>query len=157
MVSAKFHIVGEEGEWFRVRVQEEIYAHGLEGNVLFAGDRTIVVVVDGDKGVIKRFHSDVKEICVQGIGCGELSFSIDEHVRHARFGQSHPEAADRGQEYVIHVLAELERKITRIDQSLARLVAMHEGTLETKRQEPPKPEGEIKDEATSGFASMFGG
>ena len=54
MVSAKFHITGSANNWLRIRVQEELFAHGLEGNVLAADDSTLAVVLEGDKSKIKR-------------------------------------------------------------------------------------------------------
>jgi hypothetical protein len=156
MVSAKFNVAGEDGEWFRVRIQEEIYAHGLEGNVLSTGEKTLVVVLEGDKSVIKRMHSDMREVSPRGVQCTELIFSLDHHRIPPKTGY-HLRGSGRDDQ-LLQVLAELERKITRIDQNLQRLIAMHEGKTGTlKNEEPPEePKMDVGGEATSGFANMFG-
>ena len=149
MVCAKFHIVGEDGEWFRIRVQEEVQHHGLEGSVVLAEAKTLAVIVEGDGLKIRKFYGDVVELCPKGILCSKLSLGAA--------GQAAPR--DQTLEYVMEILKEIERKMTRMDQKLNRLVALQEG----RQTSDPAVEGEKSqdtrggsDEVTAGFASMFG-
>jgi hypothetical protein len=147
--------MGEDGDWFRIRLQEEVYHHGLEGDVLKAADRAFVVVLEGDKSVIKRMHSDVREMCPTGIQCTELIFSIP----HGRKSAAIRRPGHVGeQEYMLDVLSELERKITRIDQNVNRILALLEGGARpaNPNEEAAAPAMEVREEAASGFASMFG-
>jgi hypothetical protein len=158
MVSAKFNIVGEDSDWFRIRAQEEIYHHGLEGDVLSAGEKTLVVIVEGEKSVIKTFHGDMKQLCPQGVACTGLIFSIQRPIAGLRVKHPGKLYGEQTLDYVLEVLREMERRMTRIDQNIARLMAMQEGG---GRQRPKDdvgepPQMEVKEEATSGFASMFG-
>ncbi|MFH1055091.1 MAG: hypothetical protein V1744_03230 [Candidatus Altiarchaeota archaeon] len=155
MVSAKFHIVGEDGEWFRVRVQEEIYAHGLEGSVLLAATRTLVVVVEGDKSRIKRLHSDMVEVCPNGITCTGLVFSIQRPQREFRIGQYGSHGSVPTLEYIMQILSEMERSMIRVNQKLDRLIALREGGSSGGVVSERKDTA-IGEDATSGFASMFG-
>jgi hypothetical protein len=158
MVSAKFNIVGEDGDWFRIRAQEEIYHHGLEGDVLSTGEKTLVVIVDGDKSVIKTFHSEMKKLCPEGVACTGLIFSLQRPIAGLRIKHPGKLYGEQTLEFVLETLKEMERRITRIDQNVAKLIAMQEGGWRPRKvddQEEP-PQMEVKEEATSGFASMFG-
>jgi len=155
MVSAKFHIIGEDSDWFRVRTQEEIYHHGLEGDVLRADDKNLVVIVEGDKSVIKRFASDMSEACPEGVLCTEVVFGIQRPVK-GLTGVHHFRAGVENHEYVIEILKELERRITRIDQNVAKLMALYDGKPRTQDTEPKTEEPETPQDATEGFAAMFG-
>ena len=153
MVSAKFNIVGEDGEWFRVRVQEEIHHHGLEGSVLHAASKTLVVVVEGDKGVIKRFHTDVLDICPSPIRSGDLTFSIERPVKGLRGIRDDRYGRDPTINQILDILAEMERKITRMDQNIQKLAAARQA----RPEEPPlEKQTDIGDEAASAFSSIFG-
>jgi len=150
MVSAKFHVTGEDGDWFRIRLQEEIHAHGLEGSVLRAAAKNLVVVVEGERGKIKLMHEDVAAMCPKKARCAEIVF---EKVKRAR------KTASYSPEQIIHVLMELERKMTRIDQNMAKILALLEGGWRPKTDDgnaAPEPKMDVKEEAASGFASMFG-
>jgi|WetSurMetagenome_2_1015567.scaffolds.fasta_scaffold99824_3 hypothetical protein len=157
MVSAKFSVAGEDGEWFRVRLQEEIHVHGLEGNVLLADRKTLVIVVEGDKSVIKRFHSDVMELCPKGIACGQLAFSID-HPHHGQKNRPDRYGRDPTISQLLDILAEMERRLARIDQNVAKLMAARPQNTQEPATQPPEGGQEmiVKDEAASAFSSMFG-
>jgi len=150
MVSAKFHVVGEDGEWFRIRVQEEIHAHSLEGSVILAAEKMIAVVVEGERGRIESFHTDVIALCPKGIKCTSVTFGSHWPLK--------PSQQEQTLDYIMQLLKEIERKTTRIDQKLTRLIALQEAkgvsADEVKESEPPA--SDIGSEATSSFSSMFG-
>ena len=157
MVSAKFTLIGEDGDWFRIRAQEEIYHHGLEGDVLSTGEKSLVVIVDGDKSVIKTF--DMKKLCPGGVTCTGLIFSIQKPIAGLRIKHPGKLYGEQTLDYVLEVLREMERRITRIDQNVARLIAMQEGgwrPRESKAVVEEPPQMEVEEEAASGFANMFG-
>jgi hypothetical protein len=157
MVSAKFNIVGEDSDWFRIRAQEEIYHHGLEGDVLSTGEKSLVVIVEGDKSVVKTFHSDMKKLCPNGVTCTGLIFSLQRPIAGLRVKHPGKLYGEQTLDYVLEVLREMERRMTRIDQNVSRLIAMQVGGWRPKpKAEEELPEMEVKEEATSGFASMFG-
>jgi hypothetical protein len=164
-VSAKFHVIGEGSEWFRVRVMEEVYSHGLEGSVLLAGEKTLVVVVEGDKSRIKRLYSDLSEFCPKGVECTDLVFSLQKssEVRIIRPGEH---ADHQTLDYILQYLKEIEKATQRIDQKINALTAILEGTagaeiLSRSRRRmitgetAGEKDMEVEEEATSGFASMF--
>jgi hypothetical protein len=158
VVSAKFNLIGDDSDWFRVRAQEEIYHHGLEGDVLSTGEKSLVVIVEGDKSVIKTFHGDMKKLCPNGVTCTGLIFSIQRPIAGLRVKHPGKLYGEQTLDYVLEILREMERRMTRLDQNVARLIAMNEGRMppnrDDKLEEPPHME--VKEEATSGFASMFG-
>jgi hypothetical protein len=154
MVSAKFHIVGEDGDWFRVRAQEEVYAHGLEGDVLKAAEKILVVIVEGDEHAIRRMHADMLALCPQGIRCSDLIVSQHKIDRSQAGGK---QVQEHSQEYVLQLLKEMERRITRIDQNVSRLIALYEGGSRPAAPQTTSLEDKKKDEAaTDGFSAMFG-
>ncbi len=153
MVSAKFNIAGEDGEWFRLRLQEEIHHHGLEGSVLHAASKALVVVVEGDKAAVKRFHADVLDICPSPIRCGDLTFSVEGPLRGLKAVGDGRRAGEPTMSQILDILAEMERKITRMDQNIQKLAAARQGRREETPEEKPS---EIGDEAASAFSSIFG-
>ena len=163
MVSAKFHIIGEDSEWLRIRLQEEIHAHGVEGNVILAGEKTLVVVVDGDKSRIKRLHTDVGEFLPGGIEPTELIFSLEKPPRHLRMTKPEGRVDNPALDYILQYLREIEKTVTRIDQKVGTLIAVHEGYAGSEVVKPAAAAGtfegkdmEVEEEAAGGFAAMFG-
>ncbi|MFH0861554.1 MAG: acylphosphatase [Candidatus Altiarchaeota archaeon] len=150
MVSAKFHVIGEDGDWFRIRLQEEIHVHGLEGSVLRAAAKNLVVVVEGERSKIKRMYEDVAAMCPKKARCADITF---EKAKRAA------KAAVYSPEQMTHALLELERKMTRIDQNIAKILANLEGGWRPSTEDrglETEPKMEVEEEAASGFASMFG-
>ncbi len=162
MVSAKFHLIGEDSEWFRIRLQEEIHAHGVEGTVLSAGGKTLAIVLEGDKSRIKRMHTDVADFLPEGVERSDLRFSVQ--TRHMRIAQ--PGRTEEGRlEYILQYLKEIEKAVQRIDQKVNTLIAQHEGYGGAEilsRSSLRGEEGfeyqnmEVDEDASSGFAAMFG-
>jgi hypothetical protein len=157
MVSAKFHIDGEDGDWFRVRIQEEIYAHGLEGDVLRAADKILVVILEGHEHTIRRMHEDMIALCPKGIICSELI--IANHKTDLRAKSSNG-SEGIGQEHMLQLMMEMERRITRIDQKLSRLIAFYEAQekpADFQIQTADKNKKQTDEQtASDGFSSMFG-
>lgn len=168
MVSAKFHIIGEQGPWLRIRVQEEIISHGLEGSAINADEKTLAVIIEGDKSRIKRLYSDITEVCPNGMQSTDLIFSLQKPTRKQRILDAEIPSKDRIMEY----LREIEKKTTRMDQKLNKIIYALE-TCEIKpkpsqnirkeKDENPKIKGgfenkelEVKEEAATGFAALFG-
>ncbi len=165
MVSAKFHIIGQSGDWLRIRAQEEIHAHGLEGSVLVADENTLAVVVEGDKAKVKRLYTDLVEVCPEGVGLSELTFSLQKQTRRTRILDPARYTNDETTNYLLEYLREIEKKTTRIDQKLDRIISMLEGgktirrwqkTDQDKEESFEKKDMEVDDDASSGFAAMFG-
>jgi acylphosphatase len=147
MVSAKFHVIGDDGDWFRVRLQEEIYAHGLEGSVLKAAEKNLAVVVEGDSAVVKRMHGDVVDLCPKKVRCTDIVF--DKH-------RPQKKARTYTNQELSHAIMELERKMTRMDQNVAKILALLEGGWRPNQTSQEEPRMDVKEEAADGFASMFG-
>lgn len=155
MVSAKFHLLGEAGEWFRIRVQEEVYAHGLEGSVLLAAENTLAVIVEGDKSKIKRLHTDMGEVCPENVVCTDLIFSIHRPAGGSGLMALGTIPEDKTVDYIFQLLKELDKRTARIEQKLNRLTAQIEGGAAVT---PPTTttDAASQETATTGFAAMFG-
>ena len=159
MVSAKFHIAGEDSEWFRIRVLEEVHAHGLEGNVILAGEKSLAVVVEGEKSRVKRFYTDIQEFCPEHTELTELVFSLQKLPRGMRMKGTAEKGLDV--EYIMQLLKEIERTTMRLDQKVNTLIAMHEGyagaeVIRQSEESFEEKEMDVEDDAVGGFAAMFG-
>ncbi len=162
MVSSKFHIVGEISQWLRVRVQEEIYAHGLDGSVISADQNTLAVIIDGDKSKIKRLHTDMSQVLPDTTYLTELEFSLQKPVRGARIKEPSTPAFGQTGDYILQYLKELDKRTVRIEQAVARMEALlADGRVafaqEEDDDEPPEDDvPDVTEEAASGFVAMFG-
>jgi acylphosphatase len=161
MVSAKFHIRGEGGDWFRIRIQEEVYAHGLEGNVLSAEDTTIVVVVEGERERIQKFQEDVIKICPHDARCSGIKYD----VRRGASGLIGLMAADAPRdgsaEHVLALLQQLERRMMRLEMKMNQILTLFDGGAQMKPKPPAQGDDvaesmDVPQEAVSGFSSLFG-
>jgi hypothetical protein len=156
MVSAKFHITGSVGDWLRIRLQEELYSHGVEGSVLTADEKTLMIIVEGENARIKRLYSDIKGFLPTEVHVGDIIFNLTKPTRTARIrGEDIPaRLVPQESEY----LREIERKLTQIDLKLKRIISMLErGDNNIK---PTHDAGEItkevSEETANVFAQMFG-
>ncbi len=162
MVSAKFHIVGSTNDWLRVRLQEELYAHGLDGGVLVADQNTMAVVIEGDKSKIKRLYTDIQEFLPAETQVTEVVFSLTKPTRSGRIHVAEEGRLPLTRDEIIQYLTEIDRKTSKIDQKLNKIIAMLEtanantANGETKTEEPSDKDPEVSDEATNVFARMFG-
>ncbi|MBU0763187.1 MAG: hypothetical protein KKD39_09195 [Candidatus Altiarchaeota archaeon] len=154
MVSAKFNIEGDATDWLRIRVQEELFAHGLDGNVLVGDENTLVVIVEGDKAKIKRLYTDMQEFLPANTTLTELNFSLNKPTRSARI---HEDRLYVGREDIIEYLKEIDRKTTKIDQKLNKIISLlEEADIKKPQEEEEEAEVGITEETTSVFAAMFG-
>jgi len=161
MVSAKFHITGEGGDWFRVRVQEEVYAHGLEGNVLAAERKTLAVVVEGSQERIERLHEDIIGICPDGVKCSGVRYDINRSVTGLIGLREQDKSSEDSAEHIIEVLKQLERRMARLELKMGLLLTLCEGGAMASSK-PPRDGGDdvegmdVGSDAVSGFSSLFG-
>jgi hypothetical protein len=157
MVSAKFHIRGDVGDWMRVRVQEELYSHGLEGNIMSADEHTLVVVVEGDKAKIKRLYTDLMHFMPAETGLTEIVFSLTKPTRAVRIKGSE-EKPQEGMPDNEDYLREIERKMTQIDLKLNKIISMLEcnAISQDKNQETDSDTTQVSEETTNVFATVFG-
>jgi hypothetical protein len=163
-VSAKFHVIGDDSKWLRIRLQEEIYAHGVEGSILSAGEKTLAVVADGDKARIKRLYTDVREFLPETMESTELAFSLGKPTRHLRMRAPTGRLDSEGFDIMFQYLREIEKAVTRIDQKVNSVLAYLEGEAGAQVFKPRRGGGDafeekdidVEDDAVGGFAAMFG-
>ena len=161
MVSAKFHITGEGGDWFRVRVQEEVYAHGLDGNVLAAECKTLVVVVEGTQERIERLHEDIIRICPDGVKCSGVKYDIGGTVTGLMGLREQDMRSEGSAEHILEVLKQLERRMARLELKVGLLLKLFEDGIVPERKPPADGGGDtesmdVGSDAVSGFSSLFG-
>ncbi|MBD3389162.1 MAG: hypothetical protein GF416_08715 [Candidatus Altiarchaeales archaeon] len=165
MVSGKFHVKGDDRDWIRIRLQEEIISHGLEGNVLKASENNIVVVVEGDKSRIKRLYTDVTEFMPDEVEVVDLTIRPSKKPRRIRMRGVSPGRAPERIDYIQQYLQEIEKTTQRLDQKMNTILAILEGvggseilqrsSLED-REGFEDGEMDVEEDATGGFAAMFG-
>jgi len=145
MKCAKFHLIGEDSAWYKIRVQKEIEAHGLSGNVLDAAEGKLVVVVEGKEEGINQLYAALKEASPENV-----VFTLVEYGKPPKEKQSKEE--ERWNE-VVELLREIERTMRRINRKL-------DGLPEAQRtetvEEPAAGEEDKPGQAESAFAFMFG-
>jgi len=164
MVDARFLIVGDDSQWLRIRLQEEIIAHGLEGNVLPAGGKTYAVVVSGDKSKVKRLYSDLDQFLPEGVQAAELAISPKKMPRGVRIRGALANIQAAGdKDATLEYLKEIEKTMTRLEQKMNKVIALlEEGDIKPRTREAEDEETfeesnmEVDEEATGGFAAMFG-
>ena len=151
----------------RIRLSEEIIAHGLEGTVLVADPNTLAIIVEGEKPRIKIFHSDISSFIPDTIEVTQLYYSMARATRKSRIKKPEKSCMDNTIEYLLQNLSEIERKVTRMDQKISKLISLVEGgaSIDSYTKDPDSegedmddkdPPMEINSEATNGFAAMFG-
>lgn len=160
MVSSKFHIVGQTGEWVRIRVQEEIFSHGLEGSVLQADPETLAVIVSGDKSRIKRLHTDMQALMPDGAHLTDLEFNLQRPVRNQRIKEPEKQPFGQTGDYILQYLKQIEKRTIRIEQHIKRieksLTAKIPGEIVFEGEDDEPPQDDVGDDAKDGFAMMFG-
>jgi len=159
MANAKFHVVGEDGTWYRMRIQEEIYTQGLEGSVVKASDDVLAVIVEGEKPRIHSMYKTLKESSP-----GQAHYTDIQWGAHRRFRQDKDKL-----EEIIQLLKAIEKNTRRISQKMGGVQfkgktdreerdkeeAGFKNTYTPVKKEESKDE-EDEEEAAGGFASMFG-
>lgn len=161
MVSARFNITGEDSEWMRVRLSEEIHAHGLDGSVMKADDGTLVVVIEGDNSKIKRFYTDVAEFTPEGVEVHDIIYSLQRRPRRVRMREPPRKVEDETLDYMLQYMREIEKTTQRLDQKLNTVIAHLEGYagsefIQKSEETFEEQDMEVEEEASTGFAAMFG-
>ncbi|GEM_PF-1456940 len=145
MKCAKFHLIGEDSDWYKIRVQKEIEAHGLAGNVLDSGEGKLVIVVEGEEAKINSMYNTLKEASPSNV-----VFSLVEYGRIKKEKTREEEKWDE----VTELLREIEKTMRRVNNKLDGLQGVVVNSDEQMEDEPIVSEGE--EEAENAFAFMFG-
>lgn len=152
MKSAKFHLIGEDSDWYKLRVQKEIEAHGLSGNVLDAGAGKLVVVAEGDEKKINKLYTALKDASPSNV-----VFSL---VEYGRLPDKAKSSEEEKWNQVIELLREVEKTLRRVNQKLdspnsyspiPETVSSSVDEVEDERSKDEKDE-----DAENAFAFMFG-
>jgi ribosomal protein L24 len=154
LVCAKFQVLGDTSNWLRIRLQEEIFAHGIEGNVLQADPRTFAVIVEGQRDRVKMLHADIIKILPENLRITEILYSMEKSTRNKRIKKPQEYPPDSTQ-YLIALAREMERNMIRMDQKMNKILdLLQSGHKQTGNHETP--DTDIGDDAASGFFNMFG-
>lgn len=145
MKSAKFHLIGEDSDWYKIRVQKEIEAHGLSGSVIDAGEGKLVVVIEGDGERINGMYESLKEASPTNV-----VFTLIEYGMKKEAGTKKEE--DKLSE-IMTLLKEIEKNTRKINQ---KLNSLPEKTIEKAGEEESPAREEESHEAEKAFAFMFG-
>jgi acylphosphatase len=145
MKCAKFHLIGEDSDWYKLRVQKEIESQGLSGSVLDAGEGKLAVVVEGSEDGINRLYTALKEASPKTV-----LFTLIEYGKPVKEKLT---KEDERWEEVIGLLKEIERTMRRINRKLDATPS--EEKTETEVEQERGEEGK-SEEAASAFAFMFG-
>ncbi|MFH1402808.1 MAG: hypothetical protein ABIH11_00890 [Candidatus Altiarchaeota archaeon] len=127
-----------------------MHAHGLEGSVTRADDKTFVVVVEGDVEAIRKLYNDVHAALADNVKLSDIVLSKTDPPR---------DVVEDPLRQVIDSVQRMEQRIIRIENKLNAILARLEsggfngGSDESYRE---YGSGEISEESTNAFASMFG-
>jgi acylphosphatase len=141
--------MGEASHWIRVRLQEEIHAHGLEGNVAQADDKTIVVVVEGDVRRVRGLYEDLREALPDDIEFSGLEVSKS---------KTPLKAVEDPSKHILDLLQRLEQRVIKIENRVNTILARLESgyTAEASGGYDAGGTGGTTEESASAFASLFG-
>lgn len=155
MKSAKFHLLGEDSDWYKLRVQKEIEAQGLTGTVLDAGAGKLVIVVEGKEKNINTLYSSLKDASPT-----QVVFSL---VEYGRLPEKEKTSEEEKWDQVIELLGEIEKTMRRVNQKLEAGSFTSTPTCEAdevSEDSTPLPDErsneEKEDDAEDAFAFMFG-
>jgi hypothetical protein len=150
MVTAKFHIVGENSAWLKTRAQEEIQSAGLEGSVVNAGKNTLAVIVEGEKKKIHTMYKNLVESSPSEAQYTDLEFGV-----YRDLNISVETDLAKNIQIMIELLKEIEKNTRRINQKIDGITNQQRGDYPSWLDSEEKDE-EAAEEAVGGFASMFG-
>jgi len=164
MASAKFVVVGETDMWARVRIQEEINSHGLDGTVIDAEGGKLGVFVSGDRMKIQSLYNDLSEKLPDETQPTNLIYGEFKRPRVPDVQASSEDAFKT----LIELLREIEKNTRKMNQKLDRLIDGRQTTLAGSEDESTEGEShwysssstideeEGDETATDAFSKMFG-
>jgi|GEM_PF-3055845 len=117
MPAAKFHIIGNTDLWYRVRVLEEVNAHGLEGTVTVVDENKLAVIVDGDSRKINRLYTDL-----QASSPSEVVFAGLIYGDTATRKTAEALSSEKSFSLIIELLKEIEKNTRSISQKLSAVL-----------------------------------
>ncbi|MFH1788220.1 MAG: hypothetical protein ABH834_02420 [Candidatus Altiarchaeota archaeon] len=147
MKSAKFHLIGEDSDWYKLRVQKEIEAQGLSGNVLDAGAGKLVVVAEGDEKHINRLYAALKDASPS-----QVVFSL---VEYGRLPEKTRTSEEEKWDQIIELLREVEKTLRRVNQKLDSQVPVASQPSDDY-VEDDRTDDDRREDAEDAFAFMFG-
>lgn len=144
MATARFHVMGDNMQWFQSRVQEEIHIHNLEGSAVTAGRNIIAVIVEGKFEKIDELYKGLKNNGPEGYRFSDITYGeydiSDKTSRNLMLTNS--------MDVVVRLLERIEENTREMNHKLDELLG--------KKRGDDSFGDSTTGEATSAFSSIFG-